>query len=188
MPILSVDTEWTPVEHEGRNDQLPDVVQVSDGKRVVIIQCNKMTRKLPTLYATSCPCTDFLRGVPALLLDIIQSEDVIITGVAIAGMFFIRCLDTLLNGLTDDLRRIANWAELKDFSFPKIPNLINVVDGVELSVKQKAQARQEAQEKRLNMVLPILRARKADLIGDIKVLEDSLKSSSRRALERRELI
>lgn len=43
--VLSVDTEWTPVPHEAPPDQKPDVIQVCDGSRVVIIQCALLTRK-----------------------------------------------------------------------------------------------------------------------------------------------
>lgn len=43
--VISVDTEWTPVPHEAPPDQKPDVIQVCDGSRVVIIQCALLTRK-----------------------------------------------------------------------------------------------------------------------------------------------
>lgn len=43
--VLSIDAEWTPVPHEAPSDQKPDVIQVCDGHRVVIIQCALVTRK-----------------------------------------------------------------------------------------------------------------------------------------------
>lgn len=43
--VLSIDTEWTPVPHEAPSDQKPDVIQVCNGQRVVIIQCALVTRE-----------------------------------------------------------------------------------------------------------------------------------------------
>lgn len=58
-----------------------------------------------------------------------------------------------------------------------------MVDGLELAVKQKEQATLKAQEERLKMTLPVLRAQKLDLTEDIRRLENRMKGVVRRAIE-----
>lgn len=66
----------------------------------------------------------------------------------------------------------------------QVPNVISVVDGLELAIKQKEQAKLDAQKMRLELILPMLRSRKSELTGDIKRLEERMKGAVRRAIEK----
>ncbi|KAF7984495.1 hypothetical protein HWV62_14628 [Athelia sp. TMB] len=278
-PIISVDTEWTPISHEAPKDLVPDVVQISDGQRVVILQCNMIRGNL-IFRSFSSSDAESNADIPELLVKILESPNIIVTGVAVA----------------EDLRRIANWAALESFAFPKVidlgwmaweiapsdlprsahisgyaptsialatlsrifgdvrldksltllsgwhgielseqqilyasmdvvaacsiyrhlserssagvdstwfmtvkreysvigtserrwksmPNIVNVVDGIELAAKQREEDRLRAQEERLRLAIPVLRTQKARLIKDIKTLENTMKGIVRRAVE-----